>query len=240
MAATVLQLSDTHLRDRPGAGDPDPDPDIRLGLVLDAWRRRQETADLVVLSGDNADDASAGGCRRLAAAVAAVGAPVLVVPGNHDDPDVVGRVFGPHRRAEVGAWQVVGIDTSRPGQVHGTVDAGAVAAMLDGLDGRPTVLVAHHPPRSPSTHPVFRLDGAGELLDTLAARPHVRILISGHLHDPFEFEGPGGLGLLGCPSTWVPIAHGGDRVEVGAGGPTGARVLHLADDGTWSAELLAV
>jgi len=238
VTAVVLQLSDTHLRAEPGPGADGRDPDERLATVLAAWSAVGERPDLVVLSGDNADDASAGGCRRLQQAVAALGAPVLAVPGNHDDPAVVAEVIGGPRVAEVGAWQVVGIDTSRPGQVHGTVDVDALCATLDGLDRRPTLLVQHHPPRSRSTHPVFQLDGAGDQLGALAARPHVRVLASGHLHDAFELAGPGGLGLLGCPSTLLAIAHHGDEMEMGADAPTGGRVLRLADDGSWSAELL--
>lgn len=239
MSAIVLQLSDTHLRAEPGPGPDGRDPDERLATVLAAWSRMGERPDVVVLSGDNADDASAGGCRRLRQAVGALGAPVLAVPGNHDDATVVADVIGGPRVVETGAWRVVGIDTSRPGQVHGTVDVEALCATLDELDGRPTLLVQHHPPRSRSTNAVFQLDGADDLLAALGARPQVRILASGHLHDAFEMEGPGGLGLLGCPSTLVAIGHRGDEMEIGADAPTGGRVFRLADDGSWSAELLA-
>jgi len=83
-----------------------------------------------------------------------------------------------------------------------------------------------------------RLDGGEELLTALARRPEVRALISGHLHDPFDFEGPGGLALLGCPSTLAAIEHDGDSYEVQADGATGARILHLEDDGTMSSTLL--
>jgi len=239
MATTVLQLSDTHLRRRAGAGeDGSPDPDTRLATVLDAWEATGERADLVVLTGDLADDASVGAYERLRAAVAPLDARILALPGNHDDPHALGAALGTAGTAEVGTWRVVAVDTSRPGDVHGTVDVPATLAQLDELDERPTVLAIHHPPRSRSTHPWFRLDGADELMDGLATRPHVKVVISGHLHDPFELASPTGLPLLGAPSTWVPIAHHDDRYEIGAGGPAGARVLHLADDGTFTTELL--
>ena len=104
-------------------------------------------------------------------------------------------------------------------------------------DDRPTLLVLHHPPVSPSTHEWFRLDGGDELAVLLARRPHVAAVLSGHLHQPFEDE-VHGVRVLGCPSTWVGIRHEGDAFVVGGDDRTGARLLELADDGTWRTELL--
>jgi Icc protein len=111
-------------------------------------------------------------------------------------------------------------------------------AEIDGVDGRPTVVAIHHPPLSPSTHEMFQLDGAGQLLTALEARPHIRAVLSGHLHEPFEYVAGGGLQLLGAPSTYTPIDHRDDTYVVPGTCATGARVLHLDDDGTLSSELL--
>jgi hypothetical protein len=85
---------------------------------------------------------------------------------------------------------------------------------------------------------MFRLDGADALLQVAAARPHVRAIVSGHLHEPFERVGAHGVRLLGAPSTFEPIDHHGDRFTEPGRCPTGARLLHLADDGTIATELL--
>lgn len=239
MPTTVLQLSDVHFAGDPGRLLDGRDPAARLAAVLDAWSARHTTPDLVLLTGDNTDDGSPEGYARLAAALEPLATPVLAIPGNHDVADGVAAAFGARRVAEVGAWRIVGLDSSRPGQVHGTVDVPAALRLLDELDDRPTVVAVHHPPVSPSTHEWFQLDGADELLAGLAARPHVRAVVSGHLHSAFTYEGPGDLTLLGCPSTLVEIGHDGDSFEIGAGGPTGARVLHLEDDGSFSSTLVA-
>jgi 3',5'-cyclic-AMP phosphodiesterase len=236
--ATVLQLSDTHLTRTPGDEVQGADPLRRLRAVLDRWRRTGWTADLVLLTGDNTDDGSVEGYRRLHEALLPLGAPVLAVAGNHDDRVTQESVLGPATTAEVGRWRVVGLTSAVPGQIHGTIDAAAVARQLDGLDDRPTVVAIHHPPHSRSTHEWFRLDGGDELLAVLGARPHVRLLVSGHLHDAFELAGPGDLALLGAPSALVAIGHDGDRFEIGVDAPAGARALHLADDGTFTTTLL--
>lgn len=234
----VLQLSDTHLRATAGDQVFGRDPDERLAVVLDAWRASGQTADLVLLTGDLSDDGSTAGCERLAEAVAALDAPVFAIPGNHDQPDVVAAVWGGRDIAEVGAWLVVGVDTTVPGQVHGAVDVPAVMAQLDALDGRPVLLALHHPPVSRSTGDQFRLDGADELLEALAQRPQVRAIVAGHLHDAVDLAAPQGLPVLGCPATVIGIIHRGDEMEIAPAATTGARVISLAEDGSLTSRIL--
>jgi Icc protein len=223
---TVLQLSDTHLTRTAGERVYDRDPDERVAKVLAAWQGTGEQADLVLLSGDLADDGSAAACERLALTIAGLGVPVLALPGNHDDPAVVAATWGGDDVAEVDGWRILVADTTIPGQIHGA------------LDGRPTVLAVHHPPMSRSTGDQFRLDGAAELLDGLAVRPQVRAVVGGHLHDAVDLQGPGELPVLLCPSTLMGIVHDGDQMQIDPGAPRGARVLHLADDGTLTSRVL--
>jgi Icc protein len=236
--AVVLQLSDVHFTRAPDGDVGGVEPVGRLRAVLDRWCRTGWTADLVLLTGDNAEDGSIEAYRRLHEALLPLGAPILAIAGNHDDRAEQEKVFGAAVPAEVGGWRVVGLTSAVPDQIHGTIDAAEVARQLDGLDDRPTVVAIHHPPVSNSTHEWFRLDGGAELLAALGERPHVRMLVSGHLHEVFAFAGPGDLTLLGGPSVLVAIGHEGDTFEIGADAPAGARVLHLADDGSSTTTLL--
>ncbi len=236
--ATVLQLSDTHLRADPCEPVYDRDPDARLAEVIEAWLGTAERADLLLLSGDLADDGSAAALQRIAAAVARIDCPILAIPGNHDSPDAVAATWGGSRVAPVGGWQILGLDTTVGGQVHGAVDVGAAAEALDALDDRPTLVALHHPPVSRSTGPMFRLDGAADLLEALRSRPKVRAVVAGHLHDAVVLEAPTGLPVLGAPSTLMAITHTGDDMCIDPAAPTGARVLRLGDDGTFTTEVL--
>jgi 3',5'-cyclic-AMP phosphodiesterase len=235
---TILQLSDTHLRAdrREVYGE---DPERRLALVLTACAREVANPDLVVLSGDQSDDGEQAGEERVREIVARIAAPILAVPGNHDDAEGYRRTFPRGAAVEVGAWRVVGLDSSVPGEVHGSVDVDATELLLDDLDERPTMIAIHHPPVPPTNHPWFRLDHADELLASLAARPHVRAVISGHVHTPFTVVRDG-LVLMGGPSTLASFLFHGDELTVGAGGPTGARVIRLSDDGSLDSALIEV
>ncbi|MHC3470892.1 metallophosphoesterase [Streptomyces sp. 7R007] len=232
----VLQLSDTHLTSSV-SDDAPTGPDHRLHTALEAHRRTGVRADVTVVSGDLADDGSAAACRRLADALTPLRTPVLAVPGNHDAPGTVAEFF-PATTVEAGNWRLVGIDTSRPGDIHGTIDTAAEMKRLDALDERLTVLVMHHPPLSPSTIPAFQLAGAAHLLAALRERPHVKALLTGHLHDPFERQADNGPRILGCPSTLIGFRHTGDDTVVGEGHVTGVRQVTLHDDGTVSATVV--
>ena len=238
MTVTVLQISDTHFAATDGETVSGYQPATRLAAVLAAWAATGEIADLVLLTGDDADDGSPDAYTRLAAALAVLDTPILALAGNHDVAEAVTETFGGAEIAEVGAWRIVGLDSSRPNQSHGTVDVTAVCELLDALDDRPTVVAIHHPPVTRSTNAMFQLTGAPEFLDALAARPHVRAVVSGHLHEAFEYDGPGHLALLGCPSTLMAISHEGETYTIGADAPTGARILRLADDGSFTSSIL--
>lgn len=223
----ILQLSDVHFT---ASGQPveGQAPDAQLDAVLAAALPRSGRPDLVVISGDLTDDGSRAGYDRLAARLELIGAPLLAVPGNHDDPQLVSEFFG-HAIHTLSEWRVIGIDTSRTDQIHGTVDVPAEAQRLDDLDDRPTVLVMHHPPVSPSTHEWFQLDDAEEFAAMVSSRAHVRAMLTGHLHQPFEAIA-GDTPVLGCPSTLVAIQHEGDGFKVGDARGTGARHIVLGPD----------
>lgn len=229
----LLHVSDTHLRSgAAGTSDHHPgvDPAARLDIVLEAVARAGEPADVAVHSGDITDDFSLAAASAVRDRLASAATTVIAVPGNHDDPAVVATAFGP-ARAEVHGWRILGVDSTVRDEVAGSVVAAEVAAVLDAHEPVPTVLVMHHPPRSRSTHPWFVLEGADALLDALAARPHVRALLTGHTHAAYDETLPGGLRLLGAPSTYYALAHDGPTMSLPETG-CGARVVELHEDGS--------
>ena len=228
--ATVLQISDTHLRAAPHTPAA-MDPDASLLATIDAVRGVR--ADLVLLTGDLADDGSLAALQRLRAVVDDLSTPLLAVAGNHDDLDNVRSMFGTVDTIEVGRWRVMGVESIIPGQDHGSVDVEKVIERLDRLDDRPTLMAIHHPPRSPSTNPLFQLIGADALLAALRDRPHVRAIVSGHLHEVFDRR-EGDLRIYGGPSSWYAIEHIGDDYRMFTDGLVGAQVLTLGDDGSFA------
>jgi Icc protein len=230
--ATVLQISDTHLRAEPNT-PVDRDPDSALSESI---RPILGTApDLVLLTGDLSDDGSVAALTRLRDVVEVFSAPLLAVAGNHDTVDNVHAVFAAPAMAEVGTWRVLAVETVIPGHEHGAIDVADLVLRLDAVDDRPTVIALHHPPRSTSTHPWFRLIGAEQMLAEMRLRPNVRAVVSGHLHETFRLH-DGDLQLCGAPSTYYAIEHLGDTYRLVDDGIVGTQVLTLGDDGSFSCD----
>ena len=233
--ATVLQISDTHLLTEPTMTNHG-DPDESLRATIDAVRGVRP--DLVLLTGDIADDGSVEALRRVRDAVVELSAPVLALSGNHDDIAKVHEVFGSTDTIEVGAWRVLAVESLVPGEIHGAVDVDELAGRLDRHDDRPTLIAIHHPPLSPSTHPWFQLLGTERLLEVLSSRRHVRAIVSGHLHEAFDRHS-GGLAVCSAPSTLYAIEHNGDDFRWNHEGLVGSQVLTLGDGGAFSCKRVA-
>ena len=233
--ATVLQISDTHLRSEPNTS-LDNNPDARLQATIVA--ARTVDPDLVLLTGDLADDGSLAALRRVREMVGALSSPVLALAGNHDDVGNVRAVFGHDDMAEVGSWRILAVESAIPGHAHGSVDVGELTARLDRLDDRPTMIAIHHPPRSPSTLGIFQLVGSEQMLAALRVRAHVSAVVSGHLHEAFD-QRDSGLQLCGCPSTFYALENRGDDCRMAADGLVGAQVLTLGDEGSFACKRVA-
>ena len=131
-ALRILQLTDPHLfADRSGS--------LR-GAVT--WQTLNETiehylagsfrADIVYLTGDLVQDDSRGAYQNLRDAVARLGMPVHLVPGNHDVPALVAEELGDFAQCstlETPGWRIVGVDTQEVGSAGGCVGDSELARL---------------------------------------------------------------------------------------------------------------
>jgi 3',5'-cyclic AMP phosphodiesterase CpdA len=185
---TLLQLSDPHLIAEESAADE------RLALALETVRASGLRPAAILLTGDLSDDGSPASYARVRAAVdplgAELGAPVIAIPGNHDEADAFREAMldgAPlHRAVDVDGVRVVALDTTVPGRAHGELGAGQLEWLTDVLADEAehgTVLALHHPP-IPTAHPLLSRIGLRDpsrLGDVLRARD-VRFVVCGHAH----------------------------------------------------------
>ena len=209
MPHRVLHLSDTHVS-RTG---PDEDGVDGLGalkgLLCDV--RRIPELDLIVVSGDIADDGSEEGCLAVRSAVgefaAERGIPQVYCTGNHDRRDGFTAALGwghlgPDgasigRRAdvagaiaavsEVDGLRVITLDSLVPGETHGVLGQDQLD-WLAGELGTPapagTIVVLHHPPISVDALPYLKsvVLQEPEKLERVLTGTDVQAVLCGHLH----------------------------------------------------------
>jgi Icc protein len=141
----IHQISDLHI--------PDTDNDSRFSHIRGNVLRQlsfiqSENPDLLVISGDlTMEDASRAGCEWLSENLPDI--PTVIIPGNHDDPDLVWELFGPTRCVSPRHYgekiyedcSIIFLDTSTD---YLPVEQ---RLFLDSLPmRRPTLLFMHHPP----------------------------------------------------------------------------------------------
>lgn len=233
VALRVLHVTDLHLGADPGRLHGGLRPDEALCAVLD---RVTGPLDLIVATGDLSEDASDESYRRVAEHLAPLAPRVHWVPGNHDDPERMARVLesrglsgAPH--LHVGHWHFVFLDSRRAGENYGSI-AHRLTPLLDVLNnhiGEPIAVAIHHPPIAPCLHPDCNLTDAGALLEVTDRCSDVRVVLSGHVHLPFDVH-RGGTRFLGGPSTCIQYDHWTDGHAI-ADRPPGALLLELGPAG---------
>jgi Icc protein len=233
----VVQLSDCHVAGAPGALYRGLDAGrslVRLAPVIRRWQ-----PDLLLLTGDVSEDASAAAYGRVSALLDSIGAPVLALPGNHDDPAVMRRYFprGPWGAPLLhGArgWQLVLLDSTAPGRIDGVLARSQLQGLKAGLQRSAAdhVLVAlHHQPVAIGSPWIdkYALDDSEWLLGLLDREARLRGVVFGHVHQAITLERRG-VPLMGAPSSVANSLPGHEKFTLDIAGPA-CRWLRLRADG---------
>lgn len=237
---TLVQITDTHLGRVPRALRPGyPDSDTQLEKVLDAIARRVPLPDLILITGDLAEDPEMTTYRRLSGRLARIGAAVAGIAGNHDEPALAQEAFaaaglGFDVEAVIGPWLIIALDSAWTGHTEGLLSAAELARLDNAIRRHPDhwVLVAvHHPPVPLGSRwlDALALSNGGEFLQKLRRYPRARACVFGHAHQAFDRE-LDGLRLLGTPSTCVQFLPGAEDFALDPI-DAGYRVIHLHADG---------
>lgn len=211
---------------------------------MPALRRWQP--DLLLVTGDVSEDGSAAAYGRVSAQLSTAGAPVLALPGNHDDPAVMRRYFPQGSWDGVFAhgmrnWQLILLDSTIRGEVPGRLAPATLAELdrrLAGREAAHVLLALHHQPVPVDSPWIDRypLQNPEEFFEVAGRHPGVRCIVWGHVHQDFESRREEVM-LLGSPSTVANSLPGKEKFTPDLGGPA-CRWLELAPDGSVETGLL--
>jgi 3',5'-cyclic AMP phosphodiesterase CpdA len=153
--------------------------------------------DVVLATGDLTDHGTAEEYALLREILGALEIPLFLVPGNHDEVDVLRAEYGTPGYARDSFDYVVdefpvrllALDSTVAGRHDGEIDAAQLAwldATLTAGPDRPTLLFLHHPPFETGVWwmDCIGLTGARELEAVVRRHPQVRLVVSGHVHRP--------------------------------------------------------
>jgi Icc protein len=238
----LVQLTDSHLfADAGGALRGVPTlPALRT--VLAAAAQDIARCDAILATGDLAQD-DPDGYTHFREALAPLGKPVLCIPGNHDLPQPMRTALaqppfeldGP---VDLGAWRILLLDSTIPGQTGGRLGAAQLARLDRQLADAPerTALIAlhHHPlPVGSRWLDALGLVNAAEFFAVLDRHPQVRAVVHGHAHQQHDAQRRG-VRILGTPSTCAQFLPDSDGFAMDDRPPAWRRLALHGDGGVES------
>lgn len=195
----LVQITDSHLLADPEESLLGVNTDHSLSGVIDDIKRREKHIDLLLATGDIAQDGSAEAYQRFLQHVACLDAPLYGLPGNHDDRGNLRAVWQERTDPvfDLGNWRIVMLDSSVPGSNAGHL-ADSELAMLEAAaiqahDRHVLVAVHHNPvPMGCGWLDTMTIDNGDALIASIEKLPNVRCLLWGHVHQEYdELHQPG-------------------------------------------------
>ncbi|HUX74529.1 MAG TPA: metallophosphoesterase [Steroidobacteraceae bacterium] len=233
----LLQITDPHLYGRADGRLRGVETDSSLRYVLDRALAEFPDYAALLVTGDLAQE-DAGGYLRFRSICQNLQAPVLCIPGNHDEPAAMARELNsaPFQLCgarSIGAWRFVMLDSCAAGEVGGRISA----AELDRLDAElagsaaHTMVCLHHHPVAMGSRWLdsIGLANAGDFWRIIDAHAHVRGVAWGHVHQAFDGR-RGGVRLFATPSTGAQFLPASDGFAVDTR-PPAYRHFELHPDG---------
>ncbi|MGB1950373.1 MAG: 3',5'-cyclic-AMP phosphodiesterase [Marinobacter sp.] len=240
----VLQLTDPHLMADPAGALLGVNTRDSLDAVIEQVLAQHGQPDLVLATGDLAQDGSAEAYRVFAEKLRAFPCGSGWIAGNHDVRGVLELVASEQqanrRHIVQGGWQFILLDSSVPGKVFGELADSELAFLADTLaqnPALPTLVALHH-------HPVdigsdwmeqIGLRNRDAFWDVVDRFPQVRIVLWGHIHQEHDLHRKG-VRLLATPSTCIQFTSGSRKFAVEEL-PPGYRWFELETSGEFRTEV---
>jgi Icc protein len=192
----IAQLTDLHVRPVGQAANRVVETNMLTERAFRAVMARPPLPDVVLLTGDLADQGLAEEYAVLAELLArTLSLRAFAIPGNHDDRATM-LAHLPGARQEEGFVQyavedfpvrLVMLDTLVPGAAHGALCVQRLAWLdrtLAAVPDKPTLIAMHHPPFLCGIVHMDRLalQQRAEFAEVLARHQQVRRIICGHNH----------------------------------------------------------
>ncbi len=240
----VLQLTDPHLMARADGDLLGVRTRESLQAVIAEVLKVHGQPDLILATGDLAQDGSVEAYRVFGESLKVFSCPSVWIAGNHDHADnlltVAGEYDASDRQVILGGWQFVMLDSSVPGKVFGALADSELEFLAEALEQHPdlpAVVALHHHPVDIGSDWMEKIgltnrDAFWQVVDRF---PQVRIVLWGHIHQEHERE-RNGVRLMATPSTCIQFTSGSSKFSV-EDLPPGYRWFEFHESGNFSSEV---
>lgn len=237
--ANILQITDLHIL--PGLGETflGVDTEHYFSAVLKLALAENRHYDLILVTGDLAQDPCAASYRRILDRLAAANTPCICLPGNHDDYALMQRIFNTHqiscrKQLLLENWQLIYLNSQIPGAPGGRLSKQELLFLDDCLVNNPDhhalIAVHHHCLETNSAWmDTMMIENSRELWAIIAHTPQVKAVTTGHIHQVMD-RMRGTVRVLGSPSTCFQFKPESEGFSLDTAAP-GYRRINLSADG---------
>lgn len=192
----IAQITDLHLLEQGRLAYDVVDPMVNARVTIQSIASLAMRPDMLVLTGDLADQGKAEAYDWLDRELAQIDIPAYVIPGNHDLRVPMRQAFGHHGYlpedgflqyvVEAGPVRLIALDTVIEHETGGRLCAARcrwLAARLAEDRRTPTVIMMHHQPFLTGSHfDTIGIEGRDALETVVAGAPNIDRVICGHMH----------------------------------------------------------
>ncbi|WP_432740675.1 3',5'-cyclic-AMP phosphodiesterase [Methylobacter sp. G7] len=236
---SILQLSDLHILAAPEDKLLGINTEHYFHACLDQAFAEKRHFDLILLTGDLAQDPCAASYRRILNSLEVYETPCICLPGNHDDYELMQQVFNAdsincRKQVFLDNWQLISLNSQIPGEPGGHLSNEELAFLENCLTENPSrhalIAVHHHclETKSPWMDTMI-IDNSRELWAIVDEYPQVKAITTGHIHQILDIK-TASLRVLGVPSTCFQFVPGSTEFAVNDTAP-GYRLIELYADG---------
>lgn len=207
----IIQITDSHLggsREQALLGINNYQS---LELVVELIEQEQgKHFDRIIGSGDISFDGSEQSYRDYLELMERFERPVSWVPGNHDCPEMMGRItdvslLEQSRLVRLADWQLVFLDSKKPDGIGGQLQQQELTLLEDALqnaDGKYSLVCLHHQPVAVGSKWIDsqQLGNADRFFEIIDQNPGTQLVLWGHVHQSFDTTRKH-IRLLATPST---------------------------------------
>lgn len=237
----ILQITDTHLFAGKQQSLLGVNTWASYDAVLDAIAAQRREYDLIIATGDLAQDHSTEAYQHFAEGISRLPVPCVWLPGNHDFQPAMFDTLAKAKIADAKhvflgeRWQLVLLDSQVFGVPHGMLSEYQLEwleKILAQAPDRHTLVVLHHHPQASGCTWLDQhsLRNPHQLDAILEHYPLAKTLICGHIHQEMDIEW-NGRRILATPSTCVQFKPHCTGFTIDNVAP-GWRWLELEADGT--------
>jgi len=217
----IVQISDTHI-----AGWDKKACDIlptaeKLLKCVEHINQLSPPADIVLVTGDITNEGRLEEAEQAADILSKLSCPFYIVPGNHDDREILSSVFGKdvcpldsegfiNYTLEDYELRLIGLDSVDQGKSNGKVSkkrARWLGERLAERTDRPTIIFMHHPPVKcgvlETDVEIFK--GAERLGNIIERYSNIERILCGHIHTQAHIKWRGTVITTGPSSSGMKI-----------------------------------